>query len=155
MADTNSALTLLATTNLFMLDDNDHLHDPKEYQVMVGSLKNLSLTHPDISLTTHHFSEFSHCTTTNHWTSLKWVIRYLIGTIDHGLFLHKNSPLDLHAFSDADWVENKDDQTSTSAHVIFIGKKPISWSAKKQHSVAHFSTEAEYCSIATTTIELS
>ncbi|WMV40740.1 hypothetical protein MTR67_034125 [Solanum verrucosum] len=82
------------------------------------------------------------------------VIRYLIGTINHELFLDKNSPLDLHVFSDADWAGNKDDRTSTSAHVIFLGKNPISWSAKKQHYVARSSIEAGYRSVATTAAEL-
>lgn len=58
------------------------------------------------------------------------MIRYLLGTIDKGIFFHKDSPLTLHAFSDADWAGNRDDRTSTSAHIIFLGKNPVAWSSK-------------------------
>ncbi|OIT39145.1 putative mitochondrial protein [Nicotiana attenuata] len=154
MGGAKSTSTPLATTNSLMMDDSVHLRDPKEYQVLVGSLQYRSLTHPDIASAIHRLSQFSHRPTTKHWAALKRVIRYLIGTIDHGLFMHKNSSLDLHAFSDADWAGNKDDRTSTSAYVIFLGKNPISWSAKKQHSVARSSTEAEYRSVAATAAKL-
>lgn len=103
-----STSTPLATTNSLMMDDSAHLRDPKEYQVLAGSLQYLSLTRPDIAFAIHRLSQFSHRPTTKHWAALKRVIRYLIGTIDHGLFMHKNSSLDLHAFSDADWAGNKD-----------------------------------------------
>ncbi|OIT03403.1 retrovirus-related pol polyprotein from transposon tnt 1-94 [Nicotiana attenuata] len=154
MGGAKSASTPLATTNSLMMDESAHLRDPKEYQVLVGSLQYLSLTRPDIAFAIHRLSQFSRRPTTKHWIALKRVIRYLIGTIDHDLFMHKNSSLDLHAFSYANWAGNKDDRTSTSAYVIFLGKNPISRSAKKKHSVARSSTEAEYHSVATTVAEL-
>uniref|UniRef100_A0A3Q7EDM0 Reverse transcriptase Ty1/copia-type domain-containing protein n=1 Tax=Solanum lycopersicum TaxID=4081 RepID=A0A3Q7EDM0_SOLLC len=112
-----SSLTPILTTNSLILDDSAHRHDLK---VRLGSLQYLSLTHPDIAFSTYRLSQFVHHPTTNHWITLKRFIRYLIDTIDHGLFHHKNSPLNLHAFSGADWAGNKDDRTSTSANVIFL-----------------------------------
>ena len=43
---------------------------------------------------------------------------------------------------------------STEAYVIFLGLNPVSWSSKKQRSIARPSTKAEYCAIASTTAEI-
>lgn len=59
----------------------------------------------------------------NHWEAVKRIVRNLCGTMDHGLFLHRSSSLDLHASSDADWTGNKDDRTSTSGNIVFLALK--------------------------------
>lgn len=69
--------------------------------------------------------------------------------------LRKNSPRTLHAFADADWAGDPNDRTSTSAYVVFLGANPISWSYKKQKTVARSSTEAEYRAIASTAAEVN
>ena len=56
-------------------------------------------------------------------------------------------------FSDADWGGNIDDHTSTSAYISFLGGCPISWSSRKQKTVARSSTEAEYRAVASATTE--
>ena len=43
---------------------------------------------------------------------------------------------------------------STTGYVVFLGSTPITWVSKKQSTVSHSSTEAEYCSLASTTAEL-
>ncbi|RVW91741.1 Retrovirus-related Pol polyprotein from transposon RE1 [Vitis vinifera] len=86
----------------------------------------------------------------DHWNAVKHLLRYLCGTLDHGITLRRTSPLALHAFSDSDWASNKDDFTFTSAYIIYLGHNPISWSSKKQRTVARSSTEAEYRSVAST-----
>ncbi|RVW87968.1 Retrovirus-related Pol polyprotein from transposon RE1 [Vitis vinifera] len=70
---------------------------------------------------------------------VKRLLRYLCGTLNHGITLRRTSPLALHAFSDSDWAANKDDFTSTSAYIIYLGHNPISWSSKKQRTVARSS----------------
>lgn len=71
-----------------------------------------------------------------------------------GIFLHNRSPFLFHLFSGADWADNKDDCSPTNAFVLFLGHNHISWSSKKQDSIARSSMEDGYRSIATTNPEI-
>ena len=88
------------------------------------------------------------------WSRLKHLLRYLKGTITHGLYFSKHSPMSLTSFSDADWAGDKSDRRSTSRFLIYLGNNLISWNSKKQPTVARSSTEAEYKAIANATSEL-
>ncbi|KAJ9545939.1 hypothetical protein OSB04_025646 [Centaurea solstitialis] len=77
--------------------------DTTPYRKPVGSLQYLAFTRPDVSFAVNRLFEFMHSSTLTHWQALKRVLRYLKGTIHHGLFLKKRSSLDLTAFSDSDW----------------------------------------------------
>ncbi|KAK9050856.1 hypothetical protein SSX86_030173 [Deinandra increscens subsp. villosa] len=65
-----------------------------------------------------------------------------------------NSPLRLHAFTDADWGGDKTTYRSTTGYIIYLGANPISWSSKRQTTLARSSTEAEFRAVAATTVEL-
>ena len=73
---------------------------------------------------------------TRHWFLTKRLLRYLRGTLGHGLLLCRDTPMLLHAFSDADWAGNQDDCTSTSAYVMVLGSNAVSWCSRKERSVA-------------------
>ena len=60
----------------------------------------------------------------------------------------------LTSFSDVDWAGDSSDRRSTSGFLIYLGRNLVSWSSKKQHTVARSSTEVEYKAIANTTSEL-
>jgi len=94
-----------------------------------------------------------HSPLTSHWSAAKRVLRYLKHTIDHGLF-YSHGSLQLQAFCDSDWAGNLDDQRSTSGFGIFLGNCLVAWSAKKQAVVSRSSIEAEYRSLAISTVEL-
>ncbi|KAL6330019.1 hypothetical protein AAG906_039934 [Vitis piasezkii] len=97
----------------FSLYNQNPTIDPTEYQAVVGSL-DISPHSADIAYTVNKLSQFMHQPTSDHWNAVKRLLRYLYGTLDHGITLRRTSPLALHAFSDSDWAGNKDDFTSTT-----------------------------------------
>jgi hypothetical protein len=50
----------------------------------------------------------------------------------------------LHGYIDADWASDVNDRKSMSRYVFMLAGGAISWSSKKQPSVALLSTKAEY-----------
>ena len=70
---------------------------------------------PDITFAVNKVCQFMHSPTTNHWSAVKRILRYLHGTSNHGLLISQSSSSVLHAytdaafnslsaFSDADWA---------------------------------------------------
>lgn len=120
------------------------ISSPTKYRALVGALQYLFITRPDISFAVNRLSQFMHTPTSLHWTTLKRLLRYLHGTLYHGILLRKNSPLKLHAFTDADWAGDKDIYRSTSGYIVYLGSNPISWSSKRQSTLTGSSTEAVF-----------
>ncbi|GKB08760.1 retrovirus-related pol polyprotein from transposon TNT 1-94 [Tanacetum coccineum] len=80
--------------------------------------------------------------TKKHLEALKWVFRYLRGTINLGLWYPKDTAMALMAYADADHAGCQDTRRSTSGSAQFLGDKLVSWSSKKQKSTAISTTEA-------------
>ena len=59
---------------------------------------------------------------------------------------HDEDP-ELIGYSDADWAGDVDTRRSTSGYVFQIGRSTVSWSSRKQATVAKSSTEAEYVAL--------
>ena len=115
----------------------------------------MTITRPDISFAVNKLSQFLHSPKSTHWEACKRLLRYLKGSVNHGLHFQASNKLVFHGFADLDWASNPDDRRSTSGYCIFLGPNLISWSSRKQHVVARSSTEAEYRALAHITVELS
>ncbi|GJZ13603.1 hypothetical protein Tco_0548833 [Tanacetum coccineum] len=64
-----------------------------------------------------------------------------------GLWYSKDTDMSLTAYADADHAGCQDTRRSTSGSAQFLGDKLVSWSSKKQKSIAISSTEAEYIAL--------
>ncbi|XP_075645126.1 secreted RxLR effector protein 161-like [Castanea sativa] len=76
-----------------------------------------------------------------HLTAAKRILRYLNGTKKLGIKYVKEKDNKLVGYTDSDWAGSIDDRKSTSGYLFCLGTKPISWSSKKQKTVALSSAE--------------
>lgn len=118
------------------------------YMNAIGALMYLAIgTRPDIAYAVGKLVQFNSNPGHGHWQAVKHVFRYLKGTMDLKLTYRSEGTPHSHPFvtySDADHAGCLDTQRSTSGCVVKIGSGAVSWSSKKQSTVALSSMEAEY-----------
>uniref|UniRef100_A0A2N9J6E2 Integrase catalytic domain-containing protein n=1 Tax=Fagus sylvatica TaxID=28930 RepID=A0A2N9J6E2_FAGSY len=153
MVDSKPAKTPCSPNTRLSLHEGDILSDPHGYRSLVGALHYLTFTRPDISFAVHQVCQYMSTPTSTHLTAAKRILRYIKGTLHHGIAFTPGS-LSLSVYSDADWAGDPDDRRSTSGMLIYLGSNPITWSAKKQPTVSRSSTESEYRALATASVEV-
>jgi len=72
------------------------------------------------------------------------VIGYIRNTIDYGLTYSRDGDLSPIAFVDADYGGCRDTRRSTSGYVFSMAGGAVTWSSKRQATVALSTVEAEY-----------
>ena len=111
-------------------------------------------TRPDIASAIGILAQYMSAPSKSHWSGVKRILRYLKGTINYGLCFSAGSEDDeLVGFSDSDWAGDSDTRRSTCGYTFYIGNSLISWSSRKQATVAKSSTEAEYVGLSFATQE--
>jgi Reverse transcriptase (RNA-dependent DNA polymerase) len=158
MEDSKPATTPIATgTQLLKAVETDELVHQTRYQSMVGSQMYAMLcTRLDFAFAIQQTSQFSAAPTKIHEAVIKRGLRYLNGSRNEGITFSgsKDGKLRLEAYSDADWAGDKENRRSISGFVATMNGAAISWSAKKQSSVATSPTEAEYMALSTVVKEV-
>ncbi|XP_057775544.1 secreted RxLR effector protein 161-like [Salvia miltiorrhiza] len=129
-------------------NDGREKMDPTLFKSLVGSLRYLTCTRPDILYATGLGSRYMKNPTYIHFKEAKRILRYLKGTLDYGLFYSSTDDYKLVGYSDSDWAVDNDDRKSTSGFVFFMGATAFTWMSKKQPIVTLSTCEAEY--VATT-----
>lgn len=124
--------------------------DATEYRRIVGSLRYLVHTRPDLAFAVGYVSRFMQRPTAEHQQAVKRILRYVAGTSDYGLH-YPRCPGAEHfiGYSDSDLAGDIDTSKSTTGTMFFLRKCLVSWQSVKQQVVALSSCEAEY--IAATT----
>lgn len=65
--------------------DGEPFSDPAVYKSIIGALKYLSFTRPDISYTVNTLNQFLHSPTVNNWEACKRALKYLKGFLFYSL----------------------------------------------------------------------
>ncbi|KAG7003598.1 Retrovirus-related Pol polyprotein from transposon TNT [Fusarium oxysporum f. sp. conglutinans] len=114
------------------------------YAKAIGSLMYLMLgTRPDIAFAVSLCSRHLGNPTNEHQTAVKRIFRYLKGSQNLEL-VYQGELQPLLGYTDSDWAGDLETRRSTSGYVFNLGTGAISWSSKRQRTVALASCEAEY-----------
>ena len=117
------------------------------YTNLIRSLMYLAIaTQPDIAYSVNKLAQYTLAPKAKHWTAIKRVFRYLKGTRQHKLTYGGSPGLlhdDINIYCDADRASDSD-WKSISGYVIIIAGGAVTWSSKKQNTVAPSTPEAEY-----------
>nr|GEZ14870.1 ribonuclease H-like domain-containing protein [Tanacetum cinerariifolium] len=115
---------------------------------MIGSLMYLTTSRLDITFVVCACARFQVTQKTSHVHAMKRIFKYLKGYPKLGLWYPRDSPFDLEAYSDSDYVGASLERKSTTKGCQFLGKRLISWQCKKQTIVAYSTTKVEYVAAA-------
>jgi hypothetical protein len=144
MKDAKPIKTPMGTNGHLDLDTGGKSVDQKVYRSMIGSLLYLCASRLDIMLSVCMCARFQADPKEAHLTAVKRILRYLVHTLKFGLWYPRGSTFDLIGYSDADWAGCKINRKSTSGTCQFLGRSLVSWTSKKQNSVALSTAEVEY-----------
>ncbi|XP_074373453.1 secreted RxLR effector protein 161-like [Apium graveolens] len=98
-----------------------------EFSRAIGSLMYAMIsTRPDIAYAVGKLSRFTNKPSSHHWQALSRVFKYLKGTMDYGLTYTRFLSV-LEGHSDASWICDKEDHSSTSGWVFLLRGGAISW----------------------------
>ncbi|KAK8933646.1 hypothetical protein KSP39_PZI015791 [Platanthera zijinensis] len=144
MESSSTMRTPMGTSMPICKDDAGKPVDESLYRGIVGSLLYLTASRPDIMYATCVCARYQACPKESHYTAVKRILRYLKGTPNLGLWYPRNRDFQLTGYSDADFAGCREDRKSTTGTCQFLGGRLISWSSKKQTSVAISTAESEY-----------
>ncbi|GKD06517.1 putative ribonuclease H-like domain-containing protein, partial [Tanacetum coccineum] len=142
--DVKTTSTPMETQKPLLKDEDGEEVDVYLYRSMIGSLMYLISLRPDIMFAVCACARYQINPKVSHLHAVKRIFRYLKGQPKLGLWYLKDSPFDLVAYTDSDYVGASLDRKYTIGGCQFLRCRLISWRCKKQTVVANSITEAEY-----------
>ncbi|GKC92807.1 putative ribonuclease H-like domain-containing protein, partial [Tanacetum coccineum] len=142
--EVKTASTPIETQKPLLKDEDGEKVDVHMYRSMIGSLMYLISSRPDIMFVVCACTRYQVNPKVSRLYAVKRIFRYLKGQPKLGLWYPKDSPFNLVAYTDSDYVGASLDRKSTTRGCQFFGCRLISWQCKKQTMVANSTTKAEY-----------
>jgi hypothetical protein len=127
LTDCNLALTPMEQRLKLSRNSTTEEVDATQYQHLVGRLRYLAHTRLNLAFSIGYVSRFMQRPTTEHQRAVKRIIRYVAGTLDHGLY-YPRCPGEAHLvrYSDSDYADDIDTTKSMSEILFFFGKCLVS-----------------------------
>jgi len=119
--------------------------DATEYRRVIGCLRYLLHTRPDLSFSVGMCSRYMEKPTVKHQKAVKQILRYLKGTVDLGLvYTQEGKEEIIIGYSDSDLGGDLVGRRSTGGMAYYLNESLITWSSHKEKTVALSSCEAEF-----------
>ncbi|KAH9715709.1 hypothetical protein KPL71_021156 [Citrus sinensis] len=136
------------------LDEEIYMKQPEgsvsqlEYARIIGCfMYAMTCTRPDIAFVVGKLSRYTSNPSQAHWQAVYRILKYLKHIMDYGIY-YTGYPSVLEGFSDASWITDRDDHTSTSGWIFNLGGGVISWGSKKQTCIADSTMAAKFVALA-------
>ena len=126
MENAKHMTTPMSTACYLDKDETDQSIDIKKYRGMIRSLLYLSASRPDIMFSVCMHARFQANPKECHLSAVKRIMKYLLGTINLGLWYPKNFTYNLLGYFDSDFAGCKTDRKSTSGTCHFIDSALVS-----------------------------
>jgi hypothetical protein len=110
--------------------------DIHQYRAMIGSLVYLTASRLDIILFVCLCTRYQANPKESHLIALKRILRYIKGTLNLILLYSRQTELNIIGFTDTYFASDRLDKKSTSGTCQFLRVSLVSWSSRKQTSVA-------------------
>jgi hypothetical protein len=129
---------------------NGEAMDPMGYRSIIGSLKYIVNTRPDLAFSVGVVSRYMEAPGKEHWATVKHILRYLKGTMGYGCKYERGAELKpfLIGYSDSNFAGDIEDRKSTTGVGYYLGSSLVTRASQKQRIVALSSCEAEYVAAA-------
>jgi hypothetical protein len=111
---------------------------------MIGSLLYLCASRPNIMISVCLCARFQAAPKDCYLRVVMRIMRYIVLAPNLDLWYPKGSCFELIGYSDVDYARCKIDRKSTSRTCQFLSRSLVSWSSKKQNSIALSTAEAKY-----------
>jgi len=108
------------------VDERDLVHDTTMYMRIMGSLIHLTITRPYLSYVVGVVSQFMQKPRKPHFDAMKFILKYIIHTLQCGIFYEANIYLQVHGYIDVDWACNVSDKRSFSGFMFSFGSVVVS-----------------------------
>jgi hypothetical protein len=125
-------------------DERDLVEDTTVYRHIMGSLIYMTITRLDLSYVVRVVSQFMQTPQKPHLDAVRCILRYIKHILQYGIFYEAKSQLQVHRYMDVDWAGNVSNRRSISGFMFLLGSGVISWSSKKQPTIALSNTKAKY-----------
>ncbi|KAD7117108.1 hypothetical protein E3N88_04376 [Mikania micrantha] len=115
-----------------------------EYRSIIGCLRYLLHTRPDLSYYVGLLSRFMQEPKEHHLKAIKQVLRYIKGTQYLVITYYRVGGCKITGYSDSSYGVNTEEGKGTTGIIFYFGNSPITWCTQKQQTVALSSCESEF-----------
>jgi hypothetical protein len=131
MESCNPVSTPVETSIKLSKEWDGRVIEPTLYKSLVGSLRYLTITWPNIVYGVGLVSRYMERPMQTHWLAAKRILKCIKSTMNLGLFYAYGDEAKLVGYSDSDWGCDQDERKSTTNYVFYLSSTAFSYTSKK------------------------